>query len=220
MAAERTSYDEKLTLILKTAAAVFAEKGYHRASIRDISRASGISLSGLYYYFESKEELLYLIQDHSFGTLVSNLKSLLAGESDPRRRLYLFVENHLRFFVSNMKEMKVLSHESDSLEGEYRRRVNERKRRYTDLCTSILEELRAAESGASGDPIPTRLAVFALFGMLNWIYNWYRPGRDIPIDEMVDGMVHLFLNGYLGGAVPALSGEWSGGEGTPSIWRR
>jgi AcrR family transcriptional regulator len=216
MAEERTSYDEKLALILRTAAAVFADKGYHRASIREISRASGISLSGLYYYFKSKHELLFLIQDHCFGTLIDNLERRLEGEVDPQRRLYLFVENHLRFFAANMKEMKVLSHEAGSLEGEYHQRVSRKKRRYTDLCLGIIEELSADD-----EPIDARVAVFSLFGMLNWIYNWYRPERDLPVSELAEEMSRLFLSGFLGGAVPALpGGGWAGGEASPSIWRR
>ncbi len=215
MAEERTNYDEKFALILRTAAAIFADKGYHRASIRDISRASGISLSGLYYYFKSKHELLYLIQDHCFGTLIANLEQLLDGVEDPNRRLYLFVENHLRFFVANMKEMKVLSHEAGSLEGEYHQRVSAKKRRYTDLCMGIIEEL-----GADGDQVEPRVAVFSLFGMLNWIYNWYRPDRDVPVSELAEEMTRLFLSGLTGGAVPALAGGWAGGEASPSIWRR
>jgi AcrR family transcriptional regulator len=215
MAEERTSYDEKFAHILRTAAAVFADKGYHRASIRDISRASGLSLSGLYYYFESKHELLYFIQDHCFGTLIDGLERLLEGEADPNRRLHLFVENHLRFFAANMKEMKVLSHEASSLEGEYYRRVSEKKRRYTDLCMGIIEAL-----GAAGGEVDPRVAVFSLFGMLNWIYNWYRPDRDLPVAELAEEMSRLFLGGFHGGAVPALPGGWSGGDARPSIWRR
>jgi hypothetical protein len=54
MTDERSAYDEKLESILRTAAAIFAEKGYHQASIRDIARATGVSLSGLYYYFNEQ----------------------------------------------------------------------------------------------------------------------------------------------------------------------
>jgi AcrR family transcriptional regulator len=213
MGAGRPGYDEKLATILRAAAAVFAEKGYHQASIRDISRATGVSLSGLYYYVRSKEELLFLIQDHCFGTVLENVERLLGGETDPRRRLRLFVENHVRFFVNNMREMKVLSHEADSLSGEYRRRVQAKKKKYTDLCMSILEELRPADS-----PIDPRVATFALFGMLNWIYNWYHPGRDVPVAELADGFSRLFLQGCLSPASGAA--EAMPGEPTPSIWRR
>jgi AcrR family transcriptional regulator len=215
MAEERSAYDEKLESILRTAAAIFAEKGYHQASIRDIARATGVSLSGLYYYFNSKEELLFLIQDHAFGTLLANLDRLLEGEHEPQRRLRILVENHLRYFLNNMAEMKVLSHESESLTGDFRRRVNAKKRRLTELAESILAELRPA-----GD-VDLRVATFALFGMMNWLYNWHRPDRDVPLEKLVDDMTRIYLEGFLPdgaersdaarGAVP--------GEQNPSIWR-
>lgn len=219
MSGERPGYDDKLAQILRTAAAIFADKGYHRASIRDISRAAGISLSGLYHYVDSKETLLYLIQDHCFGTVLENLERLLADEADPQRKLYLLVENHLRFFASNMKEMKVLSHEADSLTGEYRRVVNAKKKRYTEICESILVELRPA-----GSPTDLRTATFSLFGMLNWIYTWYAPERDVPVADLAADMSRLFLRGFLAAAEPALPvgapDRTPGGDPNPSIWRR
>lgn len=218
MSGERPRFDDKLAQILREAAVVFADKGYHRASIRDISRATGISLSGLYHYVESKETLLYLIQDHCFGTVLEDLDRLLTGVDDPRVRLQLLIENHLRFFAGNMKEMKVLSHEADSLTGEHRRRVNVKKKRYTKICERILEALRPADH-----PIDLRAATFSLFGMLNWIYTWYTPGRDVPVAELADDMSQLFLRGFLAGAEPALpmgAADRAPGEPSPSIWRR
>jgi AcrR family transcriptional regulator len=214
MSDERSAYDEKLESILRTAARIFAEKGYHQASIRDIARATGVSLSGLYYYFDSKEELLFLIQDHAFGTLLANLERNLAGIDDPHRRLRILVENHLRYFIDAKAEMKVLSHESESLGGDYRRRVNDKKRRLSDTAMEILRELRP-EGG-----IDLRVATFSLFGMMNWLYNWHRPGLDAPVETLVEDMYRIFLNGYLpeGAQVPADAGEGAAGEPQP-IWR-
>src|SRR5690606_356906 len=87
MSQESTPYDQKLESILRTAASVFAERGYHRASIRDISRATGVSLAGLYYYFQSKEELLFLIQDHALEQLIGGAEERVVGVTDPRERL-------------------------------------------------------------------------------------------------------------------------------------
>ncbi|MGQ0813918.1 MAG: TetR/AcrR family transcriptional regulator [Gemmatimonadota bacterium] len=212
MTEARRACDEKFTRILQTAAAIFADKGYHDTSIRDISRATGVSLSGLYYYFRSKEELLFLIMDHCFGTVLENAREVLAGETDATRRLRLFIQNHLSYFVSNMKEMKVLSHEADSLTGDYRRLVNTKKRQYTDLCIRILTDLGPPES------IDPRIAAYTLFGMMNWIYNWYRPERDVPVAELADNMSQLFLHGYLTGAAPAPS-RAAQMKRSPSIWR-
>ena len=72
-----TRFDRRLAEILVHATDVFCEKGYEGASMRDLSRASGMSLAGLYYYFESKERLLFLIQKHTFSTIVQRLKKRL-----------------------------------------------------------------------------------------------------------------------------------------------
>jgi AcrR family transcriptional regulator len=214
MSQERSAYDEKLQSILRSAAAIFAEKGYHRASVRDIARATGISLSGLYYYFSSKEELLFLIQDHAFGTLLENLERLLEGVQDPHRKLRLLIENHLRFFVNNMAEMKVLSHEAESLTGEMRNRVDDKKRRLSQRAMDILSELHT-------DPeLDLRVATFSLFGMMNWLYNWYRPDRDVGVEQLAANMSRLFLGGLLHGGtlLPAGAREAAPGERRPSVW--
>jgi TetR/AcrR family transcriptional regulator, cholesterol catabolism regulator len=234
----RPSYDSKLLKILRESACVFAEKGYHRASIRDISGATGVSLSGLYYYFSSKEELLFLIQDHCFGTLLHTLEEDLEGVQDPETRLRILVRNHLHFFVDNVKEMKVLSHEADVLSGDFKRKIHERKRSYARTLSMILSALqRAASSPGSesmdspelesknpGDHTDPRLraATFALFGMMNWIYTWYNLERDLPVDELEEEFLHLFLHGYLTPRFPSGAPALPEGPsmGSSSIWRR
>jgi AcrR family transcriptional regulator len=214
---ERAAHDEKLALILRTAAAIFAEKGYHQASIRDISRATGISLSGLYYYVRSKEEILFRIQEHSFATVQTNLDRLLEGVTDPEDRLRLLVENHLRFFVNNMKEMKVLSHEATALSGEAQARVNALKRGYRDACAALLAQLQPEQT-----PQQLRAATHALFGMMNWIYNWYRPGHDLGVEDLAAEMTRIFLHGFLGTGATQSAGVKARpgtGEPPPSIWR-
>src|SRR5687767_7851760 len=104
------SYDQKLEFILRTAARIFAEKSYHSTSMRDISRATNVSLAGLYHYCKSKEELLFLIQDNCFGRVLERLEERLQEVEDPVTKLGIFIENHLSFFAANMSEMKVLSH--------------------------------------------------------------------------------------------------------------
>ncbi|HET9548867.1 MAG TPA: helix-turn-helix domain-containing protein, partial [Candidatus Binatia bacterium] len=85
-------YDEKLQQILKTSAKIFAEKGFHHTSVRDISRATKMSLSGLYYYFATKEELLYLIQERCFVTLLQRWEQAVGLNLDVRARIRAFAE--------------------------------------------------------------------------------------------------------------------------------
>src|SRR5580704_13784110 len=84
-------FDRRLGKILLHATEVFYEKGYEGASMRDLARSSGMSLSGLYYYFESKEKLLYLIQKHTFSTIVERLRERLDVASDPEQRIRIFI---------------------------------------------------------------------------------------------------------------------------------
>ncbi len=191
---ERASiqFDGKLDHILHRAAEVFCARGYDRAGIRDISRATGISLSGLYYYFSSKEHLLYLIQRHAFETLLAEAREALASLSDPEDRLRAFVRLHLKFFIEHPNEMKVLTHEESALGDERRREIHAIKKNYYRLCLDVVERLRA-ERGLRR--LNTRLAVLSLFGMMNWIYTWYNPKVDPDSAAMAGEMTEIFLGG-------------------------
>jgi AcrR family transcriptional regulator len=207
--------------VLKTSAAIFAEKGYHSTSIRDIARATKMSLSGLYYYFKSKDELLFLIQDYCFSTVIDDCRRLLAGVDDPVHRLKLLIENHLNYFVNNMNEMKVLSHEANSISGDFLKKVNSKKRQYVDLAMGLLEEI-ARKYGVKG--IDTRVATFSLFGMMNWIYNWYNPRKDVDVAGLSKNITRIFLSGFLGDkpleADRLETGRESHLERTVSIWQQ
>ncbi|HZG51023.1 MAG TPA: TetR/AcrR family transcriptional regulator [Pyrinomonadaceae bacterium] len=196
-------YDQKLEFILRTAARIFAEKGYHPTSMRDISRATEVSLAGLYYYCKSKEELLFLIQDNCFGRVHERLLERLRETTDPVAKLRLVIENHLSFFAANMAEMKVLSHEAESLAGEMRAHVTGRKQQYTRLVRRILSEVQQqARAGHGGDAAPKpdlTVSTYALFGMMNWIYNWYDPRGKLSVADLVDNLARLFLSGFLAG---------------------
>src|SRR6516225_7596411 len=90
-----TRFDRRLGEILRHATEVFCEKGYAGASMRDLSRASGMSLAGLYHYFGSKERLLYLIQRDTFTTILSRLRAEVARAADTEQALRGFIFNHL-----------------------------------------------------------------------------------------------------------------------------
>src|SRR5215204_6528797 len=206
-------YDQKLEFILRTSARIFAEKSYHSTSMRDISRATNMSLAGLYHYCKSKEELLFLIQDNCFGRVLERLEERLLDVEDPVTKLGIFIENHLSFFAANMSEMKVLSHEAESLRGELYAHVSTRKDKYTKLARQILREVQQTQE--SKEPIDLTVAAYALFGMLNWIYNWYDPQGKLNVSDLASNVMKLFLNGFVpngmchGVPIPAES---------PSVW--
>jgi AcrR family transcriptional regulator len=187
-------YDEKLQLILKTSAKIFAEKGFHHTSVRDIARATRMSLSGLYYYFTTKEELLYLIQERCFLTLLQRWDQAVDPQADVRARIRLFAENHLSFFLHNMPEMKVMAHEDESLTGDFQEKILVLKRRYVKVIVDLLAELQGHDGSK---PVDLRVATFALFGMMNWIYTWYQPKRDLEFPQLIEQMLRIYFFGVL-----------------------
>jgi TetR/AcrR family transcriptional regulator, cholesterol catabolism regulator len=190
---ESKAYDRKLEAILRQAAAVFRARGYHQASIRDIARATGVSLAGLYYYFSSKEELLYLIQRHAFETILAAARAGIEGVGSPEKRLTALIRIHLKFFLEHPNEMKVLTHEEEWLGRERGRQVRAIKRAYYELCFEQVDELRRT----LGLGLNTRLAVLSLFGMMNWIYTWYNPRVDPDAASCAAAMAQIFLRGIL-----------------------
>ena len=188
-------YDERLDHLLAQAARVFAEKGYHSTTMRDLAAASGMSLAGMYYYTRGKEDLLALIQERCFTRVLAGAEQAMAGGgvgvTDPAERLQAFIRHHVTFFARHMAEMKVLSHEPA-------RGVTAIKRRYVDLLETLLKDAAPDET-----PVDRSAAAYVLFGMMNWIYNWYDPAGEIDPERLATLITRIFLGGFVEARSPS-----------------
>ena len=186
-------YDERLDHFLSRAAQVFADQGYHSTTMRDLAAASGMSLAGMYYYVRGKEELLHRIQERCFTRVLAGAEQALAalGDADPLERLHAFIRHHVTFFAAHMAEMKVLSHEATSLTGDRQRKVNAIKRRYVDLLERLLKDVAPEEP-----TVDRSAAAYVLFGMMNWIYNWYDPAGEIDPERLAGLIARIFIGGF------------------------
>ena len=189
--APETRFERRLAKILGHATAIFCEKGYECASMRDLSRSSGMSLAGLYYYFESKEKLLYLIQKHYFTTVMTLLRERLEDVVGAEEPLRTFIVNHLEYFLSSPAATKVLSHEDDVLEDELGTEIRAIKREYYHSCTDLVDALKKEKSLEFN----TRIAVLSLFGMMNWLHTWYNPRVDGDPRALARHIGDVFLRG-------------------------
>jgi AcrR family transcriptional regulator len=188
-------YRLRLREVLGHATKVFCEKGYEGASMRDLSRAAGMSLAGLYHYFGSKERLLYLIQKETFTTILEGLKARLRDGTDPEQQIRSFIHNHLAYSLANEEGMKVLSHEDEALKNGLGTEIRAIKRAYYRICRGLMEELKR-ERNLDFD---SRTVVLSLFGMMNWIYTWYNPRVDGDAEQLAQRMGDIFLTGVAGG---------------------
>ncbi len=170
-------YDANIDHILRSAAAVFAEKSFGLASIRDIAARARISFPRIYYYLRNKEELLYLISRRAFEQLVASAENQLSETDDHEERLRIFIRSHLEYHMGNLAEMKVLVREADSLKGRYSTDIARLKREYSRICRRLLESY-ATSRGKTLDREQARILTSLLFGAMNWFYTWYDPARD------------------------------------------
>lgn len=214
VAPAQTRFDRRLNEILDHATEVFCDKGYEGASMRDLSRATGMSLAGLYHYFQSKERLLYLIQKHAFTTIVERLKARLEGVADPDARIRIFIHNHLDYFVSNQSGLKVLAHEDEALKNGFSSDIVGIKREYYRICLGLMEDLKCERDL----DFNSRTAVMSLFGMINWIYTWYNPRVDGGAEELARQMSDIFLSGVRRQGLSTAKNRSLSARATRGIW--
>jgi TetR/AcrR family transcriptional regulator, cholesterol catabolism regulator len=189
----RARFDERLDSILSAATVLFAREGYHLASMRQIAAAAGVSLAGLYHYFDSKERLLFLIQFRAFSELLTGVQAELLGVKDPVEQLRVLIHTQVHYATHNMASLKVCSHELDSLTGEAWEHVWRVRREYYELARSIIGRI-LTERGSSLD---VRIATMSLFGTLNWLYRWYDPARERSPSSLASQIFAQFLAGLL-----------------------
>ncbi len=184
--------------LMATAAALMASHGFSDTSIRDVAQATGLSLGGLYYYFQNKEDLLFLIQEKTFSSLLELQENALENEPDPRRGLELLVCNHLEHFTTHFNELKVCTFELETLQGERFKIISNLRKRYFHTVEKVVAALENVDLSATTGDNRVRHRTLFIFGMLNWIFMWYNPARDGSPELVGQDMVELVLHG-LGG---------------------
>jgi AcrR family transcriptional regulator len=189
-------YDANIDHILRAAAAVFAEKSFGLASIRDIAAHARITFPRIYYYLRNKEELLYLISRRAFEELLKRAEEASRAPVGGAARLRAFIGGHLGYHMDNLAEMKVLVREADSLSGRYAAEITRLKRDYSRLCRKIIEQY-AEENGRPLDRDRSRILTSLLFGSMNWFYTWYEPSRDYEQRTRIMDEVFRMVSGAI-----------------------
>lgn len=181
--------------ILETAARIFCEKGFDRASMEDIADAVGLTKAGLYHHIGSKDELLFAIMSYGMDLFEEKVLNRVMTIADPLERLRAALRGHVLLVIRDRpKEVTVILHETNALKGRFRDRINERKKRYIKFLEKTFREM--IKSGAARRVDPSA-AAFAMLGMINWIYQWYRPGGRLSDEAVADALSDVFLGGIL-----------------------
>jgi AcrR family transcriptional regulator len=179
--------------ILTAAADRFRARGYRATTLDEIARQVGMSKATLYGYFRSKEQLLAAIFHRTMSLFERELKAIRASRATPAEQLRRVIRHHVRNVIAERSFLTVFFGEEANLPPQLGRAITRRKARYDRDVRAIV---RAALGGAGATAIPARLVVFAVLGMSNWVYTWYRPGGWSP-DAVADAFIALVERGYL-----------------------
>src|SRR5262249_27588021 len=184
--------------VFEVAAEVFHRKGYDNTSMSDVAEAAGLTKAGLYHHVSSKESLLFTVLDSGLDFTESYVMKPLESISDPLERLKTLIDLHLRLVLEERNlEVTGLLHECKTLSPSDRARIDKRKKEYVRMTTKLITDVVEKFNVRDVNP---KLAAFALLGMLNWTYQWYKPSGSSSREEIVENFQHIFLQGILGDA--------------------
>jgi len=182
-------------MIIDSAVKIFHEKGYRRATLDDVAEDLGVTKPALYHYVSSKENLLSQIYIQALETFFSYIYEIPGMELSPAEKLRLFIRRHLKSVViENLAMFSVFFSEEGQLPEPDFKRIGEEKKKFTHVVEKIIEE---GISQGAFRPLNPKLQAYAIIGMCNWLYRWYKPdsGPFSP-DEIADQFIALLEQGY------------------------
>ncbi len=163
--------------VLETATKVFYERGYAAASVQDIADELGILKGSLYYYIQTKEDLLYRVLESVQENVTDILDEVLAEEAlNPLQRVASYVERQVEYNLTHLARISVYHHDVDHLTGDRRAAVQQVREAHARRLSKVIA--RGQEQGLI-DPGPdARLLVNSVFSTIIWPYRWYQPGGN------------------------------------------
>ena len=183
--------------ILRAAARLFQQQGYDATSMNDVAAALKLSKGGLYHHFQSKDEILYNIMAHAMDITEERVINVVRRIDGVEERLRTLIRLHIQVVLSSEdREITVMLHENHPLPPALRRRINGRKKDYLHFVEHLIAEVQRKRNSHSR--VTPRAAAFALVGMINWIYQWYKPDGPLTGDALVQQFTDIFFHGAVG----------------------
>lgn len=194
--ATRTDAPTRREQILKEAARLFAERGFHGVGVDEIGAAVGISGPGLYRHFAGKDAMLAELLVGISGSLLTGAKQRLkeADGVDPETVLDSLIEGHIDFALDDRPLITLHDRELDRLRDSDRKLVRQLQRQYVELWVEVVRRLypELAEPAA-------RSAVHSVFGLLNSTPHLARPG-SLPGRATTAALLHRMARGAFAAA--------------------
>ena len=191
---EDSKYQHQRLQAIRSAAAVFAEKGFHGSSTRDIAEHMGIKQGSLYYYFKSKEEALGEVCLFGIEDYVDHMKVIAASDQSFESKLMATITSHLSSYRERNEALKVYNDERLYLPKEKRRNLKSLGSGYRQLLEEIFEE--GVQSGALRESIDCHFAAQAVIGICNAWGDIIVRDPELDLFDIIQKCTDLLMNGF------------------------
>jgi len=191
---ENLKYQHQRLQAIRSAAAVFAEKGFHGSSTRDIAEHMGIKQGSLYYYFKSKEEALGEVCLFGIEDYVDHMKVIAASDQSFESKLMATITSHLSSYRERNEALKVYNDERLYLPEEKRRNLKLLGSGYRQLLEEIFEE--GVQSGALRESIDCHFAAQAVIGICNAWGDIIVRDPNLDLFDIIQKCTDLLMNGF------------------------
>lgn len=183
--------ETKITII-KSAIKLFALKGYNFTTMQDVAEHAEMTKGGVYYYFRSKEEMLFSIHERFIDEGLKRLKQVEGAHTNPVDRFKALVEAHVSIMHDFKDEIQVFFESMRWLDHDKQKKVKEKRDKYEDYFVRVVQD--GVANGLFKDQ-DYKLKALQILGSLNWMYTWYRPDYGKSPKKIADSFNKTFLDG-------------------------
>jgi len=179
MVTTRNSRDD----VVRAAGRLFADRGYHGTSMRDLGKELGLLGSSLYSHVSSKQDLLVEVVEEGSRLFEASAEKALATEGTASDRLQALIAGHVDVVVDNIEVARTFLNEARMLDGEHRSRIIAARDHYEEAFRSVIREGMA--DGSLGREVDPKIVSILILSILNAIERWYRPDGELDRDALV-----------------------------------
>jgi AcrR family transcriptional regulator len=189
------SAPERNAELVGVAAQLFVERGYDATSMQEIADRMGILKGSVYHYVRTKEDLLWMVVEPPLRELVETAQKILGETSRPLKdRLAAAMETHAESFEAHYPHMFVMTRENgETLSDKRRADLDALRRTYFQLWRKTI--VAGQKSGELNPDLEPSVVVHGIFGMLNWMFRWFRPGGRMPARDVADEFARIVIEG-------------------------
>ncbi|WP_173917231.1 TetR/AcrR family transcriptional regulator [Halobacillus sp. Marseille-Q1614] len=177
--------------ILRSAAVVLADKGFHGTTMEDVAANLLMTKGSMYYYFKNKDDLLYQCHQMIMGMSIEKIEDAVHSDLNPSEKLKKAVKSHVLLATSEKSMFMMMDKPNQNFTGGHLESALQQRKKYAHYFDEILKE--GIEKGDFDENIDIRMVRFIILGALNWILQWYNDEGPQSGDEIAESFANYLL---------------------------